>query len=300
MNNSRDRVAVRRIPLLETMTESLRREIISHGLTKMVENVQSLLTEVTRTENVAPRASTIVTNMAAEEAGKGFIMVDYMRPYRDLNPQKRSQHLKNVYLHLGRGIYVKYYETRPDTFAEVQSIVDGYRVSHYLDGPNDVDWIFRNEIEEERERQVYVDLVSNEEGLKWYSPTEWWKRYGMVQNLSEFTILKPRICDLLVLMREVGLFSEKALGIMESIWKDVSITSTTRWGDYLKVNQAFLEECSRQGLLASQTRCEELERITDEFLYPLSGLDLRVIQISDEELRQRRERHLRFLSDEYR
>ena len=154
MTNNDQRVAPRRMSRLEQMTESSKREAMSYGLAKIAENVRSLLTEVDRIGNTAARASTILTHIAAEEAGKGFIMVDYMRPYSDMSGEMRSRHLKNVYFHLARGIYVKYYESRPDTFREVQSIVDSYRVSHYLDGPNDVDWIFRNEIENERERVV--------------------------------------------------------------------------------------------------------------------------------------------------
>jgi len=281
------------------MTESSKRETISYGLAKIAENIRSLLSEVNRIENTAPRASTILTHIAAEEAGKGFILVDYMRPYRKVSPEMRSRHLKNVYSHLARGIYEKYYESRPDTFEEVQSIVTGYRVSHYLDGPNDIDWIFRNEIEEERERELYVDLILDAEGVKWYSPTDWWQRYSMFRDLNEFAALKPAICNLFLLMQEVGLFSEKALDIMAKTWKDISIANTTRWGNYLIVNQAFVKKCEAKALLSSGTTSETLDRIIDEFLYPLCGLDLRVIQVTAEELQERRERHLRFIQKEY-
>lgn len=300
MTNNDQRVAPRRMSRLEQMTESSKREAMSYGLAKIAENVRSLLTEVDRIGNTAARASTILTHIAAEEAGKGFIMVDYMRPYRDMSGEMRSRHLKNVYFHLARGIYVKYYESRPDTFREVQSIVDSYRVSHYLDGPNDVDWIFRNEIENERERELYVDLVSDEEGLKWYSPTDLWKRYSKVLDSTEFVAIRPSICDLFLLMQEVGLFSEKALAVMAKTWKDVSISPTTRWGNYLIVNKAFVKECGAQALISSGATSEKLERITDEFLYPLCGLDLQVIHVTAGKLQERRERHLRFIHEQYR
>ncbi|MCX6642374.1 MAG: hypothetical protein NTV15_03175 [Candidatus Bathyarchaeota archaeon] len=298
MANDDQRVAPRQILRLEQMTESSKREAASYGLAKIAENVRSLLSEVNHIENTAPRASTILTHIAAEEAGKGFMIVDYMRPYRNVSLEMRSRHLKNVYSHLSRGIYVKYYESRPDTFREVQSIVKGYRVSHYLDGPNDVDWILRNEIEEERERELYVDLVSDEEGIKWHSPTDWWKRYSMVRDLTEFAAPRPPICALFLLMQEVGLFSEKALAIMAKTWKDVSVSSTTRWGDYLIVNQAFIKECKAKVSFTSGTTSETLDRITDEFLYPLCGLDLQVVQVTADELQERRERRLRFIQGE--
>ncbi len=299
MPNDEQRVATRQILRLEQMTEISKREAISHGLTKIAENVRSLLSEVDHIEKRAARAATILTHIAAEEAGKGFILVDYMRPYGNVSREMRSQHLKNVYSHLARGIYVKYYESRPDTFGEVQAIVNGYRVSHYLDGPNDVDWIFRNEIEEERERELYVDLVSDEEGIKWSSPTDWWKRYGMVRDLTGFETLRPRICDLFLLMSEVGLFSEKVLAIMAKTWKEVTVSSTTRWGTYLAINQAFVKECEAKALLSSGATGEASDRITDEFLYPLCGLDLQVTRVTADELQERRDRHLRFTQGEY-
>ena len=296
MTNNNQRVEARQIPRLEQMSESLKRETLSCGLAKIAENIRSLLTEVTRIENTGARASAILTHIAAEEAGKGFLLVDYMRPYHGVSQQKRAQHLKKVYSHLARGIYVKYYETRPDSFGEVESIVNGYRVSHYLDGPSDVDWIFRNEIEDERERELYVDLVSNEEELNWHSPTDLWKGYGLMIGSSA---LEPPICNLFLLMHETGLFSEEALNVMAETWKDISISSTTRWADYLPVNQAFMTGCDRRALLSSEATSEAMTRIADEFLYPLCVLDLQAKKVSAGELRERRERHLHFLNREY-
>jgi hypothetical protein len=49
---------------------------------------------------------------------------------------------------------------RPGTLAELQEYVDNHREEFYLDGPNDVDWIFRNEVLEGREGALYVDYVA--------------------------------------------------------------------------------------------------------------------------------------------
>jgi hypothetical protein len=70
-------------------------------------------------------------------------------------------------------------------------------------------------------------------------------------------------------MQEVGLSSEKALDIMAKTWKDISIAKTTRWGNYLIVNQAFVKECEAKALLSSGTTSETLDGIIDQFLYPL-------------------------------
>jgi hypothetical protein len=298
MANNDRRVAPRQITRLEQMPEPAKRRYISTGLAKIAENVRSLLSEVNRIQNTAARASTILTHIAAEEAGKGFILVDYMRPYREVTPEMRSRHLGNVYRHLARGIYERYYESRPDAFEEVQSIVTGYRVSHYLDGPNDVDWIFRNQIEERRESELYVDLISKEGGLEWYSPTDWWRRYAMLQDLREFSVLKPPVCNIFLVMQEIGLFSQKALDIMTKTWKDITIGKTTRWGSYVAVNEAFLRECDAERALPSRIASEAQDQIIDQFLYPLCGLDLGVVEVTVEELQARREQHLGLLYGE--
>lgn len=296
MVNDEPRVVARQILRLEQMSEPSKREAATYGLAKIAENIDSLLTEVNHINKRAPRASAILIQIAAEEAGKGFLIVDYMRPYRSVNPEKRSHHLRSVYSHLARGIYIKYYLTRPDAFSEVESIVNLYRASHYLDGPSDVDWIFRNEIEEERERQLYVDLVSDEQGLSWYSPTDLWKRLAKVGSVHLFV---PTICELFLLMHQNGLFRDKALRVMAEMWKNVGIDSATRWAQYLSVNQVFLRKCRNQGLLSSTASDEALTRVADEFLYPLCGLDLGRTNVPIEELQQRRAQHLHFLGREY-
>jgi hypothetical protein len=49
---------------------------------------------------------------------------------------------------------------RPADFREVRERINWLRRSHYLDGPNDVDWIFRNQLfsqrrfEQDLEREI--------------------------------------------------------------------------------------------------------------------------------------------------
>ena len=55
----------------------------------------------------------------------------------------------------------------------MRRLVDILRREFYLDGPNDVDWIFRNQILDSRESRLYVDLIADEEGrLTWTSPAD--------------------------------------------------------------------------------------------------------------------------------
>jgi hypothetical protein len=49
--------------------------------------------------------------------------------------------------------------------------VDRERKEFYLDGPNDVDWIFYNDILRTREETIYVDFVENDGQHVWHDPT---------------------------------------------------------------------------------------------------------------------------------
>ena len=45
-----------------------------------------------------------------------------------------------------------------------------YGRAYYLAGPNDVDWIFRNQLLSSREDGLYVDYVRYEDGAAWSTP----------------------------------------------------------------------------------------------------------------------------------
>jgi hypothetical protein len=82
-----------------------------------------------------------------------LILLDLVRlGWRDHSKVKAQ--ISPFYDHLGRCIYVEVLESRPADFAEVRRMVEDMRQAYFLDGPNDVDWIFRNEL-----------LSSREEGL---------------------------------------------------------------------------------------------------------------------------------------
>ena len=51
--------------------------------------------------------------------------------------------------------------------------LESLRTELYLDGPNHVDWIFRNEVLSDREGTFYVDFVEAERDLMWLSPAQW-------------------------------------------------------------------------------------------------------------------------------
>jgi hypothetical protein len=61
---------------------------------------------------------------------------------------------------------------RPGSFSDLLSYLEDARKEYYLDGPNSVDWIFRNSILDTREGAFYVDYVQTHEGHVWVAPQD--------------------------------------------------------------------------------------------------------------------------------
>jgi hypothetical protein len=143
---------------------------ISEGLGLLVEQVAVLdsdLSVLAKAERW--RGLDILAAQADEEAAKALILLDFVRMDPG-NQEASARQLGYFYNHLARSIYVEMVQMRPAEFAEVRGLVDMMRLSHYLDGPNDVDWIFRNPLLAKREESLYVDYIQEEDGDRGLRP----------------------------------------------------------------------------------------------------------------------------------
>ena len=96
----------------------------------------------------AQRAAAAIRAISDDEAGKYLILLDAVRS--TLKDQSLLQaQLRRCGDHLAKGIYQRAVSISPGTFGELCGYIEGLRVSHYLDGPNDVDWVFANVIDTE-------------------------------------------------------------------------------------------------------------------------------------------------------
>jgi hypothetical protein len=100
-------------------------------------------------------------------------------------------------------------DMHPATYRELIGLVEQLRSSHYLDGPNDVDWIFRNEIEAYREDRLYVDFVETDEGDEWLSPAHW---------DDEFNITSGAV-RLMAALHLSGFSTTLALSVVADAWE---------------------------------------------------------------------------------
>lgn len=267
------------LPLAERIS------FISEGLGLLAENVGGLLREARFCWPEAPRASAIAGSVAAEEAAKAIMLIDYLRPPKGVDDARLSDHLGSVVDHMARGAYVEAYEGRPIDFAEMRRYVDLVRMPYYLDGPTGYDWIFRNSIEAGREELFYVDAVHSGAGLEWLRPGATVELIKSVPGFARHDPHVPRICTLLLDLHAAGLLQAEALGILRALWAPVELDDTTGWRDYDALNREFVERSQARGLVSDE---HPLGRIVDRLLFPLCGVKLRGFT-ADERKRHRTE-----------
>src|ERR1700722_7943654 len=152
------------------LAEPKRLDAIAEGLGLLTEHVATLREDVVYlAEGARARGRAVLGAQSEEEAAKALILLDCVRmDWRDRKAVSRQ--IGRFYNHLARCIYADVTQMRPGDFREVRERVDWLRRSHHLDGPNDVDWIFRNPLIAEREDSLYVDYVHEEEGDRWSTP----------------------------------------------------------------------------------------------------------------------------------
>ena len=257
---------------IASLSPAERIPFISEGLALLAQNVAELLQEATFCWPEAPRASAITGSVAAEEAAKALMLVDYLRPPKGVDDGRLSEHLGSVVDHVARGVYVESYEGRPMDFAEMRRFLDLERQPYYLDGPTGYDWIFRNSIEAGREELFYVDAVHSGAGLEWLRPGA---TVELIKSVPSFARHDPdvrRICTVLLDLHEAGLLQPEALKILRSLWAGVELDDSTGWQVYDVLNREWVERSMVAGLVARE---EHLARIVDWLLFPLCGVRLR-------------------------
>ena len=250
---------------------------LAEGLGLVVEHVAALEQIAGRQEGPgAARAVEVLRVVSDEEAGKFLILLDVAR-CADAEPALKADQLRKAGNHIAKGIYQRAVDIRPADFAELLRFAKGLRASHYLDGPNDVDWIFRNEIEAEREEKLYVDYVATDDGDSWYSPS----RYDDVGP-----DYPSGAVELVLAMSRAGFCSVEVLMAMVEAWRDFRPQPETHWSECRDLNRATLERIPAE-VVDADLSDQEISRIVNTWPFPMYDVDLRKIDVKLEELRER-------------
>jgi AbiV family abortive infection protein len=255
--------------------------VIAEGLGLLVEHVETLRGTVDRLlKDGDPRGAAILDEVAVEEAAKVLVLLDLVRA-GSKQQARAAQTVKHFYDHVARGIYAEVAMMRPADYAEVRRMVEGMRPSHYLDGPNGFDWIFRNPIETRREETFYVDYVKDDEGTRWVSP----------ESNDRFPRWGPSpVINLVSAMRQSGLLSEQGLRLTQQEWQDVAVDDKLRWVDVRDRTVRIIDALGAAGLQEKDLTEAGLARVVEQWSFPLFDLDLRKRPVEQADLDDERKR----------
>lgn len=255
-------------------------EEISEGIFHVVEHV----TDLDRNAQVLHQkeewsSANILKNLADEEAAKVPILLDLVR-CPDETKKKRTS--KYFYNHIAKRIYSQACYLRFTDFQELIGYVKEECHGYYLDGPNDVDWIFPNSIKLERERTIYVDYVQDiteERGkCSWITP--------LSHNWNGGEYRTPPCVQLSQAIYEIGMASSEGLKVVAEVWEQYIPNCKTHWNEILELNKKTLVELIKRGLCSDDDPARSF--IMDRWPFPLWPLEIKIETIDLVDLRQYR------------
>ncbi|MEU1200977.1 hypothetical protein ABZ446_32810 [Streptomyces sp. NPDC005813] len=272
----RDLVAVLNVPKDERL------DLIAEGLELLAEHVSTLRDDLIHLQEAGrSRGAAVIDGLASEEAAKMLILWDVVRMgWTDIDAVRGQ--LRTFYSHLARGIYARLVEGRPADLAEVRGYAESLRHSLYLDGPNDVDWIFRNRVEADREESLYVDYVTSEGDSAWITPA----------RLSDLKLSSwpSMVVDLALALHRFGCTSKEGLEIIAKEWEGVSLDDDTHWVKVEAINKSILEKLGTAGLYSNDLTQVDVRLALEQWIFPLGGVDFSPIKVTKTELLAERER----------
>ncbi len=211
---------------------------VARGIDHLVSNIRRLDAVAQRASNDGDEATaSLLGNFADEEAAKVLILLDAVRcPQSDQRARART--LKRWNSHLWKGIYTRACHLRPANLSDVASYVEYEMQPFYLDGPRDVDWIFRNEINSERERKIYVDLVADftktgKDGHEpyWTTPQDFTFSFGGYRSSN--------CVEVALALHAHGIASERGLKHVAAIWHPIDPETINLPGLLAYVNETL-------------------------------------------------------------
>jgi hypothetical protein len=260
--------------LLANLADPAFFESVSRGLELITKNVAEIdECAEALVGSAAGRGRNVLRAVAAEEAAKYLILLDAVRCPR-IRQQERVQQLKRFNRHLAKGIYAEVVDIRPADYAEVLNYIKGLRQAYYLDGPNDVDWIFRNSIEANREQALYVDYIRSDDGTDWFDPT----------YLDDVRSSRPAVIDLIEAMQRIGFGTAEGLGVVAAVWRNSEFEPSTPFHRLKKRIEMTISDMIERGL-GSAASDGDRRRVAVTWPFPLWEAELEKVDVDRRALR---------------
>lgn len=252
---------------------------LSVGINLCLENALGLQHQAKLLGNAKQaQGFSILLKLAEEEAAKCLILIDAARcPKSEI-----GAHLKKFNSHLARGLYAYACNMHPADFEELMNILDRERRQYYLDGPNDVDWIFKNEILFRRESAMYVDYVDTDNGHDWINPNQ-----GTVKVNGVLGMLSPEsaVISIVKTLKEGGCTRDLSLEIIAKRWRLITMECDYKWATLKNEINDTLKELDSNKLLSNPN--PDWSLVLNQWPFPLWTLDLnKEIGVNRKDLRE--------------
>ncbi len=254
---------------------------VAEGLGLIVANARRLYASATvLAEAKRFHGARVLQALSEEEASKHLILMDAVRCPRQ--PGERfAALLARFNDHLAKGLYARACLLCLGTLGQLQEYLNHYREDFYLDGPNDVDWVFRNAIIQHREEVLYVDYLAHDEGHTWLHP-------GIYDDagFGLFTHMEPWALQIAGLLNDAGMSTADALAAVAEFWRSVAMTPEMQWTQLRQLNHGTLERLDSLNLLQERSD-SDYQQLVDRWQFPLYTLDLSFLRVDVESLRER-------------
>ena len=247
--------------------ELFRRDV-AHGIDRLIANSQRLDASAQRLSQAGDETSAaLLGSFADEEAAKVLILMDAVR-CPATQAEARTRTLKRWSNHLWKGIYVRSCDWRPSNFQELTSYINAELRPFYPDGPMDVDWIFRNEIRDQRKRQIYVDLVEDITEVEPYRQNSWWVAPEDFSP-ADFKYHTSRCVHVASSLHALGFSTERGLEHVAKIWQRIDPTSMEHSELLTKIRETLLAVQSEEHESPAGGQGQPSLNALAEWSYPL-------------------------------
>lgn len=245
----------------------------SKGLELIFKNATSISNDASfLATNKLKHGCEILQSLAEEEAAKFLMLLDVIRCDKRRNIDNFNKLLKGITSHLTRLIYAECCHYSPHSFGELTKCIDHLREEYYLDGPEGVEWIFRNRLIHERESNVYVDYIESDGKYSWQEP----------RPLGQ----KPlAVLDIITALNNAGCSTSDALRTIADIWRSVEIRDDFPIHDLEKINLETLNALKEKELLIDQPD-RVYQTIIRGWFFPLYSHDLSLKKVKKTDLRK--------------
>lgn len=252
-------------------------ETIAEGMKLALDNAINLENDAKCLHSRNTTGYDILMAIAREEAAKVLILLDAVRCPQ--NGEHFGNQLRRFCDHFSRGIYAEMCDWEPSHFGEVCLNIDRERKDLYLDGPNDTDWIFYNQITHDREQRLYVDYVKNGDEYIWLQP------YSSERSCPHFT---PRVIAIANSLQLSGCLSVDALTEIANIWRPINMIKDFPRKILREMNYKTLSALDAKKLLVSNDD-DALKLICNYLPFPIYSCDLTMQKVDRAELEKRQQ-----------